>query len=213
LIVDVGAHTGYNTVYAAVAVGRGGRVIALEPTADARAVLRENLSRNHLTNVTVLTSAAGNAPGERDFFIRGGTSAVNSLFADSFYAEVTDVARVKVDRLDDLIEGVPQLVKIDVEGAELEVLDGMTRLLDSPGMRLIVEWHPALQAAAGYAPDALPRFLLDQGFTLRAAGHLGTRTLTSREVPALTRRLLTARRPVEIAAARHPGTGTRRGRS
>jgi FkbM family methyltransferase len=202
VIVDVGAHTGYNTVYAAHLVGTHGRVLAVEPTDDARAVLRENLSTNHLTNVTVFSGAAGASRGEREFFIRGGTSAVNSLFPDSFYAAVTATTRVEVASLDELVDGIPDLVKIDVEGAELDVLRGMTRLLALPGMRLIVEWHPVLQVAAGYEPDALPRFLLDAGFALDAVGHLGKGPLTLDTLEPTMNRLRRSRRPVELVASR-----------
>jgi FkbM family methyltransferase len=202
LVVDVGAHTGYNTLYAAHRVGRHGRVIAVEPTADARAVLQENIAANQLANIIVLACAAGAARGQREFFIRGGTSAVNSLFPDSFYAEVTATTRVTVAPLDELVEGMPDLVKIDVEGAELDVLAGMKRLLTSPGPQLIVEWHPVLQAAAGYAPDALPRFLLNAGYALRAVGHFRTESLTERNLVGITNRLRASRRPVELVARR-----------
>lgn len=202
LVVDVGAHTGYNTVYAASLVGPSGRVIAIEPTDDARTVLIENLHLNQLTNVTVLPCAAGALREERDFFLRGETSAVNSLFHESFYAPVTARARVAVAPLDELVDGVPDLVKIDVEGAELDVLRGMTRILAAPALTLIVEWHPLLQTAAGHAPDALPRFLLDAGYTLRAAGHLRTVALAAGDVAAMMRRLHQARRPVELVAVR-----------
>ncbi|MQA30890.1 MAG: FkbM family methyltransferase [Luteitalea sp.] len=200
LIVDVGAHTGYNTVYAAQRVGVRGRVIAVEPTEDTRVMLHENINRNRLSNVTVVSCAAGAARMERELFVRGDFSAVNSLFAESVYASVTSSTRVQVAPLDDLVDGAPDLVKIDVEGAELDVLRGMSRLLAAPGIQLIVEWHPALQAAAGYAPDALPRFLLDSGFTLRAAGHFGTERLGSADVERVMKRLRASRRPVELAA-------------
>jgi FkbM family methyltransferase len=202
LIVDVGAHTGFNTVHAAQRVGTHGRVVAVEPTDDARAVLLENINANHLTNVTVWAGAAGAARGEREFFVRGGVSAVNSLFRESFYAPVTSIVRVAVAPLDEIVEGTPDLVKIDVEGGELEVLAGMTRMLGSPGIQLIVEWHPILQVAAGYAADALPRWLLDKGFLLTAAGHFKTEPLVAAGIERLTERLRASRRPVELVARR-----------
>jgi FkbM family methyltransferase len=201
-IVDVGAHIGYNALYAAQRVGGGGRVVAIEPTADTRAVLLENIRANHLANVTVLSCAAGAVRTEREFFVRGATSAVNSLFPESFYASVTSSVRVPVAPLDDLLDGEPDLVKIDVEGAELDVLLGMTRLLARPDIQLIVEWHPVLQAAAGHAPDALPRFLLHSGFKLAAAGHLRTKPVAAADIEGLTHRLRVQRRPVELVARR-----------
>jgi FkbM family methyltransferase len=202
IVVDVGANIGYNTVYASRLVGPRGSVIAIEPATDNLRVLRENLAANALANVVVHAVAAGRARDERDLFLRGDVSAVNSLFEQSVYAAVTGVERVTIAPLDDLVDGEADLVKIDVEGAELDALAGMTRLLRSSRVQLIVEWHPRLQEAAGYAADALPRALLDRGFTLRAASHTRVTPLTSAGVDAMSTRLRRSGRPVELVARR-----------
>src|SRR5207253_6405597 len=118
------------------------------PAADNLQVLRENVAANRLGNIEIRAVAAGRGHESRDLFLRGDVSAVNSLYPQSVYASVTKIARVTVAPLDDLVEGDADVVKIDVEGGELEVLAGMSRLLRSPGIRLIVEWHPQLQHAA-----------------------------------------------------------------
>lgn len=208
VVVDVGANIGYNTLYAGHKVGAGGRVYALEPAQDNLAVLYANLLANHVRNVTVLPFAAGQIHEQRRFFLRGATSAVNSLYADNFYAPITDAVQVSVAPLDDLVAEQPDLVKIDVEGAELEVLGGMRRILQAPAVRLIVEWHPLLQQSAGHAPDALPHTLLRHGFGLY---RLQGRTLTSvgtAALPGLLSTLLRERRPVDLLAAR-PATHTK----
>jgi FkbM family methyltransferase len=201
-VVDVGANIGYNTVYAAQRVGPRGRVIAVEPAQDNLAVLYANVLGNDLRQVTVFPVAAGRTAGVQAFFLRGAVSAVNSLYPDSFYAAVTDTVQVSIAPLDDLVAGVPDLVKIDVEGAELEVLAGMPCILAAETVRLIVEWHPILQEAAGHAPDALPRTLLDRGFTLAAASHTQVTRLDAGGVAALMSELQRARRPVELVATR-----------
>jgi FkbM family methyltransferase len=200
--VDVGANVGYNAVYAALRVGPAGRVFAIEPAADNVAVLRENLARNAIGNVVVHEAAAGRTSERRDFYLRGDVSAVNSLFPDSMYGAVSGVARVRVERLDDLVDGPADLVKIDVEGAELEVLAGMPRLLANPRLTLIAEWHPRLQQAAGAAADGLPRELLRLGFTLRAVSHTRDASLSAGDIPRIAARLLRAGRPVELVARR-----------
>jgi FkbM family methyltransferase len=201
-VVDVGANVGYNTVYASRRVGPTGRVVAIEPAADNIGVLRENVVTNGLDNVVVVPIAAGRAHEVRDFFLRGETSAVNSLFPESVYAAVTSVEQVRVAPLDDLVDVDPDLVKIDVEGAELDVLAGMTRLLGRSGVRLIVEWHPALQEAAGHAPDALPRLLLHHGLTVHAAWHTHVARLNAGDIGRVATRLRRAGRPVELIARR-----------
>lgn len=201
-VVDVGANIGYNAVHAARRVGSRGRVVAVEPAPDNLAVLERNVAAAGLSNVIVRPVAAGREVGRRKLYLRGETSAVNSFYPESCYAQVTDVVDVPVAPLDGLVDGDADLVKIDVEGAELDVLEGMTRLLGRPNLALIVEWHPELQSMAGHDADALPRWLLARGWKLHAASHLAMRPCTAADVPALCARLLRAGRPVELVARR-----------
>jgi FkbM family methyltransferase len=201
-VVDVGANIGYNTVYAAQRVGAAGRVIAVEPAKDNLAVLERNIAATRLANVVVEPVAVGRTTGTFDFYVRGDVSAVNSLFPESCYAAVTDVVKVPLARLDDLVDGNVDLVKIDVEGAELDVLAGMPRLLRAPRLALIVEWHPTLQRMAGYAEDALPQWFIARGWQLHAASHYSVRTLSAANLPALCARLRRSGSPVELLARR-----------
>ncbi|MEQ1912642.1 MAG: FkbM family methyltransferase [Vicinamibacterales bacterium] len=202
VVVDVGANIGINTVYVAQRVGPRGRVWAVEPAADNLAVLRENVERNGLRNVTIAPVAAGRTSETRQFFLRGDISAVNSFYEESVYAEVTDVVTVQSEPLDMLVEGNVDLVKIDVEGAELDVLGGMTRLLRSPRIRLVVEWHPLLQEKAGYAANALPLALVDMGFELQAASHSSVRPVARHNIQGLVEQLKRSGRPVDLLATR-----------
>ncbi len=201
-VVDVGANIGLNTIYFAARVGPTGRVIAVEPAGDNLAVLRDNVARNRLAQVTVADVAAGRARETRSFYLRGDVSAVNSFYEDSVYASVTDLVVVPVVPLDELVEGEAHVVKVDVEGAELDVLAGMTRLLGSRSLVLVVEWHPLLQEKAGFAPDALPDALFNRGFNVTSASHTGTTRLARRDVPRLIDRLRRSGRPVDLLATR-----------
>src|SRR5690606_16221463 len=134
---------------AAHRAGSSGRVIAIEPAPDNLAVLEHNVAAAACSNVVIERVAAGRATGTSDFYLRGDTSAVNSMYPESCYATVTGVLEVPVAKLDDLVPSDVDLVKIDVEGAELAVLEGMPRLLRNPRLVLIVEWHPTLQTMAG----------------------------------------------------------------
>jgi FkbM family methyltransferase len=201
-VVDVGANVGYNSVYASRRAGPAGRVVAIEPAADNVRVLRENIAVNRLDNVEVHELAAGRAREVRDLFLRGEISGVNSLFAQSVYARVTGVEKVAVAPLDELVAGSADVVKIDVEGAELDVLGGMTGMLRKPAIQLIVEWHPRLQEAAGYPADALPRILLDHGFALHAVSHTRISRLTAGDINAASAILRRRGRPAELVARR-----------
>jgi hypothetical protein len=78
----------------------------------------------------------------------------------------------------------------------------MTRLLRDPTLKLVVEWHPALQQGAGYAPDELPRHLHALGYALHVVTHTQTTHLDLDTLPDLTGRLLQTRTPVELLALR-----------
>ena len=157
--------------------------------------------------MTLRAVAAGRAHERRDFFLRGAVSAVNSLFPESFYAEVSEVARITVAPLDDLVDladGPPRLVKIDVEGAELDVIAGMTRLLHAPDHSPDRRMASGSPGSAGYAADALPRALWEAGFDLHAASHTRVWRLAPGDLPELIARLRRGRHPVELLAARAP---------
>ena len=125
--VDVGANDGYFSLLASSLVGESGKVIALEPTPDIAAELRANIHLNGFKNISVLERAASDVTGE--------LTLTTPLGAGSGMTTFRSVAgrswRVKADRLDVLLSDSPppNVVKVDVEGAELKVLRGMEGLL------------------------------------------------------------------------------------
>jgi FkbM family methyltransferase len=158
--VDVGANVGLVAVPLALAVAPGGRILAIEPLPENVGRLEQNVRRNELENVTIVGAAAGADDGE----------IVLNVAADSAFSSVGTVTkyraagalRVPCRRLDSLWAelGRPHvaLVKIDVEGAELDVLDGATELLRASRPVLLVEADP------GLAAEALAAHLTDAGY-------------------------------------------------
>lgn len=201
-VVDVGANIGAFAVHAAHRVGPHGRVVAIEPAPDNLVVLAENVRRNAPGRIAVVPAAAGRRSETRTLYLRGEMSAVSSLYADSCYGGVSGHAAVDVQRLDDIVAGTASVVKLDVEGAELDVLDGMSRLLQAPNLIVITEWHPALQRAAGFEADQLPHWLLERGFALQAVGHTSCTPFERHDIEPMMRRLLRRQRPVELVARR-----------
>lgn len=167
VFVDVGANIGYHTVFAAQRVRPVGKVYAVEADADNLEHLRKNLRLNRVgaDTVEVLPVAAG-AVRRRRRFHRRSDAGHHGLYPHPT-EETLEVVEVEERPLDELIEGPVDLVKIDVEAGELEVLEGMERLLrESSGIRLMVEWNPPLMAAAGLRPESLPERLASLGFQL-----------------------------------------------
>jgi FkbM family methyltransferase len=164
--VDAGAHIGYLTLELARAVGVDGRVYALEPDPAAAAALRSNLRRNRLGDrVIVVEQALGAEPGTAVLHLAGGGEASSLAELPGFHARLD----VRVTPLDELVgDAAVDLVKLDVEGAELEALRGMTRLLRRrPDVALVVECNPGRLTSLGTSAEELLAFLREEGFAVQ----------------------------------------------
>ena len=147
-VVDVGAHIGLYTIIAAKRVGPTGKVIAIEPDPENCNLLKRNMELNRLTNVIILECAAfsSNAklklysPGKERGFTKLNTVMSERATSDDLYLDVDG------NTLDHLIptQGITQVnwIKIDVEGAELEVLKGARAALsESNDIAVLIEVH------------------------------------------------------------------------
>jgi FkbM family methyltransferase len=158
--IDVGANVGVYAVTAALRVGPAGRVIAVEADDDYVPRLRGNLERNDLANVEVVAAAAGPTDGEVELIIAADRafSSIKPLVAYRGAGAARQVPQVRLDTLwHDAGEPAVGFVKVDVEGAELEVLAGAGELLERCRPALVVEVSSATEpevrstlAALGY---------------------------------------------------------------
>ena len=153
--VDVGANLGYFTLLAAKWTAPAGRIDAFEPDPINRQRLEEHLKENGLLDrVRVHPIAASSQSGEVEL-THPQSAGTNHGMASIYKSLAGDGTTFKVPtaRLDELIEGTPDLIKIDVEGAELSVIEGMEKFLGSANPpKLIIEHNPTSCAAAGYRP-------------------------------------------------------------
>lgn len=169
VVADLGAHVGVHALTAAARLRDlgGGTVLAFEPAPDSAAALRAAARHNRLA-VTVVPTALGAVPGEgrlgADPRYGDADTGVRSLYGDGGAVQVVPVATfdgwaegVRLARLD--------VVKIDVEGAELDVLRGMRATLARLRPRvLVLEVKAAVLERAGVDPAALHGFLRDAGY-------------------------------------------------
>ena len=156
VVWDVGANIGALSLGAARIVGPTGRVVAVEPEAGCAAAIRANAARNGLTWLEVRAVAATDRSRPVELIVVGDTLWTR-LASSGEHELLTDRRVVPGCALDDLDAPPPTLVKIDVEGAELEVLAGMRRLLAEVQPVVVCEMHGAnrefcaAMQAAGYA--------------------------------------------------------------
>jgi FkbM family methyltransferase len=173
--MDVGANAGLFALFMATSVGDRGRVFAFEPTAATFQWLQKNIELNALRNVvaenvavTEQTGVVAFHIGPSDLCVYNSISAVVHPSAKSGQFSRVTVPAISIDdycanhdirRVD--------CVKIDVEGAELQVLKGMRRVLEENGqIVLLIEFYRVTAAACGTSVDIMADWLGALGFQL-----------------------------------------------
>jgi FkbM family methyltransferase len=171
--VDVGANIGAHSCAAAHHVGPNGRVIAIEPISELAERLRRNCALNGLDNVTIVRKAAAAVRARRVLFApkRGEENQGMGSFY-SHEGESQTPIEVETEPLDEILKAVAvrrvRVMKIDVEGAELEVLRGARRTLERWRPHLVFEFHAAAWERAGATIDEVRQLLHgDFGYEVR----------------------------------------------
>lgn len=126
---DVGAHIGFFSLIASRSVLPSGHVHAFEPYGPSRARLLTNLDLNNAGNVSVHPQAVAAKPGLAQFYAARETP-MWTLVREMGEGSSIEVSCTTLDEQADVLGG-PTLVKVDVEGAEVEVLRGASRLFAS----------------------------------------------------------------------------------
>jgi FkbM family methyltransferase len=170
VFVDVGANLGLHTLAAAATVGAAGRVIAFEPFVETANLLRRTLAANGHADVcevheVALWDSDGNAP-----LHLGATSGHHSLVMPITRGDEGGEVLVGTRTLDGMLEAGTRvdLMKVDVEGAELKVLAGAHDVIASnPGLILIAELGAAHLAHAGVTLDEWLSAFTDLGLDWR----------------------------------------------
>lgn len=161
-VIDVGANLGYYTLIAAELVGEQGRVIAVEPNPHVHAFLCDTISVNGLSSrVTTLNAAIGRRPQEiaAPFFVPNGEPKNGRFLMKGEDARrlsaLGEVFTVKTMGTVPVESGRVDFIKIDVEGAELEVLESLAPLLETHRPKIVCE----VNFGRGYGYDDIARFL------------------------------------------------------
>jgi FkbM family methyltransferase len=154
IVVDIGAHMGRYTIPSAKSVGVSGKVIAVEAHPYNFGILQHNLKLNKLTNVSALNSAVYSKKANLKLYLPdedlGYTmhhSVMTNYLSTKYNHEIErKYIEVEADTLDNLLKssGITTVnwIKIDVEGAEYEVLKGAKEILSTnKPISILVEVH------------------------------------------------------------------------
>ncbi len=167
-VLDIGAHCGFHTLVHSKSVGTRGRVLAFEPSRSNRKRLRVNLAMNFCRNVNVLPWALGEEEGSATLYVVEGNTVLNSLRPQANARSATPT-RVAVRPLDMVLSEWrvenADFIKLDVEGAELAVLRGAARLIDTvPRPVILCEVQEETSLAWGYSSRQIVEELRARGF-------------------------------------------------
>jgi FkbM family methyltransferase len=173
LVIDVGAHTGFFTRYFAKWVQETGHVIAIEPDPVNFGQLEEMLRKEQLSAIVEAIPAAATAQeGEANLVLDPNNPANHKIGSDGI--------RIKTVTIDRLVEDqkLPvSFIKIDVQGAELLVLQGAVQTIKRFQPRIIIEIHEPSLAEFNVTPSEVLQFLANcnYDFYLLENGKLSNR--------------------------------------
>ncbi len=175
--VDVGAHVGQYSLLASGLVGKEGAVHSFEPEPEVFNLLRHNILINGLHNVHLIGCALGASPKDVELYVaRPDNIGQTSLRQPTNFSGVQ--VKVQCRTLDDYAEehGMNRinLIKIDVEGAELDVLLGARGVLSrNPKPHIIIEFWEEFLQAYGSSCARVAEFLRGNGYSLFWIGETG----------------------------------------
>ena len=166
--IDIGSNKGDFALLAAGKVGDSGKVFCFEPEPQNCRWIRESIKLNGYRNIRLFELALSDSNGEARLYL--GRKSGSHTMVGPFQDWDSGVVTVRMRTLDDLLSEIHQekvdMMKIDVEGAELSVLKGAQWVLcQNPNVRLLIELHPHLGVNTAEVCD----FLHGLGFSVRRA--------------------------------------------
>jgi FkbM family methyltransferase len=217
--IDVGANIGWNVVFAAKLVGATGHVYAFEPDPDNYALLLENIELNQLTNVTAVKLAVSDRAYQTKMYkswTNFGDHIVDPARIDHPEVHSTTVD-VECVTLDDYLANQDlsqlKLIKIDVQGHDLRVIQGAGQILAQHDPAIIIEYCPYHLKLCGTSPfDVLSFIDLNDYEVYRMDYHYAQARGISAMIPVsfhdimlqLTQRLLPYNTHVDLCLIKRP---------
>ena len=183
IAIDVGAHCGYHTLVKASLVGEKGRVLAFEPQSKNYLLLTKSVFLNdYAQRVSLFNIALGAAEGTARIRVHPWlTGGGNMDYPGSSNLQEWKTYDVPVRRLDNVLRenkiAAVDFIKIDAEGSEASIIDGIGDYLDNPTLKIIMVWSVPQLSSRG-DPRALIKKLHHSGFSIveiRTDGTLITR--------------------------------------
>jgi FkbM family methyltransferase len=166
---DIGANVGFFSVLLGRLAGPTGSIYAFEPVPKNALTIERNARLNRLDNIKVLQVACSNESGMSELLLAHhiGGAVLKNVGVPPDLAGSLIVETVSIDTLvEDRQIKPPRFIKIDVEGAEMEVLQGMQRVLNAWGPTVILELDDESADACEEKVRVCQRFLQDLDYRM-----------------------------------------------
>lgn len=162
--LDVGSHIGYYSLIASNVVGDEGMIYSIEPDINNYNLLLRNIAENRIKNIQTYCIAAFDRNIQGKIYLDYKNSGNHKLFQDR---KDQDWTSIECMRLDNLLAGkVINFIKIDTQGAEVEVLNGLEETIKTNICKMMIEFYPYGLKGMGHNSLELLELLINYGFEI-----------------------------------------------
>jgi len=169
IVIDVGAHVGYYTLLMAQLVGKNGKVYSFEPDPVNFQLLKKSVEINEFENVILIQKAVSDTNEKVKLFLGDDDRAINRIY-DAKLGDAKESIEVDSITLDEYFRENNELfnfIKIDSEGSEVKIINGMQELLsENRKLVMMTEFFPFLIKKSGNDPNQYLRLLEKAQFRL-----------------------------------------------
>lgn len=168
VVVDIGGNIGYYTLILSNIVGKRGKVFSFEPGLENFSILEKNIMANNLQNTVIERLAISDVSSKTKLYLAegpGGHKIHHSNFCTKNFDVVNSITLDEYYKNNSLRNEI-KFIKIDVEGAEFNVLRGMESLLKNEGLKILLEIYGPFIREFGHEPIELFTFLRKNNFKI-----------------------------------------------
>ena len=169
IVLDIGANIGYFTLIFSKLVGDNGKVYAFEPEPNNFAILKKNIEINNIHNVILIQKAISDISKKISFYICDYNHAQHRAYPSPRCDKEITVDSITIDEYfsESKFSRKINFVKIDVEGSEYDVINGLRKTLElNPHLKILCEFSPKQIIEHKLEPENVLQQLLDHNFKI-----------------------------------------------
>jgi FkbM family methyltransferase len=174
-VLDIGANIGYYSVLAGLYLNGSGQVLAYEPNPENFALLDKNIKVNHCSNVQSFQLALSTQDENGFLYLSDDNFGDHQIYDNQENRSTQAIALVNGDAHTLKHFSSVNLIKIDTQGAEWHVLQGLRTLINNSlaSLQMILEFSPNSLRLAGSEPDALLEYIFSLNLPITMIDHIG----------------------------------------